>query len=321
MRERLYRVVPALLGLAVFVIALEVLRRELRAVSLADARRGYICHSSRSIGRRRSAHGPQLRRPDRIRFHCLCLYPKTAFASKDRDHLVSCICRREQRGIRHAVRCLRSLPLLFAMGCDHRRVVADRLFLLGDVLVGLLALGGLALASSPLPSAHAFPASDARRACWMGARCCSASVSGLTCVGRKPVRLGKYELPLPSTRLAVAQLLVSVVGLDIGGSCLLCSAAAGASFLTVLGAFLAAQLLGLASHVPGGVGVFEGLMVILLKPFLTSGQLLPALVVFRVIYYLLPLSVALIGLVADEIHQRRSELPGQRQSLAACRRS
>ena len=66
------------------------------------------------------------------------------------------------------------------------------------------------------------------------------------------------------------------------------------------------RLLGLASHIPGGVGVFEGLMVILLKPFLASGQLLPALVVFRAIYYLLPLSAALIGLVADEIHQRRS---------------
>ena len=62
------------------------------------------------------------------------------------------------------------------------------------------------------------------------------------------------------------------------------------SFLGLLGAFLAAQLLGLASHVPGGVGVFEGLMVILLKPFLSSAQLLPALVVYRLVYYVLPLA-------------------------------
>ena len=82
--------------------------------------------------------------------------------------------------------------------------------------------------------------------------------------------------------------------------------ASDASFLTVLGAFLAAQLLGLASHVPGGVGVFEGLMVLLLKPFLSSAQLIPALVVYRAVYYLMPLSVALVGLVADEVHQRRT---------------
>jgi len=62
------------------------------------------------------------------------------------------------------------------------------------------------------------------------------------------------------------------------------------SFLGLLAAFLAAQLLGLASHVPGGVGVFEGLMVLLLKPFLSSAQLLPALVVYRVIYYVFPLA-------------------------------
>ena len=43
-------------------------------------------------------------------------------------------------------------------------------------------------------------------------------------------------------------------------------------FLAFLGAFLAAILLGMASHVPGGLGVFEGLMVLLLKPYLPSGE-------------------------------------------------
>ena len=80
----------------------------------------------------------------------------------------------------------------------------------------------------------------------------------------------------------------------------------GLSFLQFLGAFLVAILLGMASHVPGGVGVFEGLMVLLLKPYLTSGQLLPALVVYRAVYYLLPLAVALVVLVADEVRQRRA---------------
>ncbi len=78
-------------------------------------------------------------------------------------------------------------------------------------------------------------------------------------------------------------------------------------FLALLGAFLASQLLGLASHVPGGMGVFEGLMVLLLKPFVPSTNLLPALIAYRVVYYLLPLSVAALVLVADELHQRRSQ--------------
>jgi hypothetical protein len=50
-------------------------------------------------------------------------------------------------------------------------------------------------------------------------------------------------------------------------------------------------LLGLASHVPGGIGVFEGLIVLLLKPYAGSATLLPPLIVYRGVYYLLPLAV------------------------------
>ena len=54
----------------------------------------------------------------------------------------------------------------------------------------------------------------------------------------------------------------------------------------------------MASHVPGGVGVFEGLLIVLLKPYLSSGELLPALLVYRAVYYLLPFVVALVGLTS-----------------------
>jgi phosphatidylglycerol lysyltransferase len=78
------------------------------------------------------------------------------------------------------------------------------------------------------------------------------------------------------------------------------------SFVQFLGTFLVAILIGMVSHVPGGLGVFEGLMVLLLKPYLSSARLLPALVVYRAVYYLLPLTIALVGLVADEVRQHRA---------------
>jgi phosphatidylglycerol lysyltransferase len=53
--------------------------------------------------------------------------------------------------------------------------------------------------------------------------------------------------------------------------------------------------------------VFDGLMVVLLKPYLRSADVLPALVVFRGVYYLLPFGVALIGLAVDEFWQRRAQ--------------
>ena len=123
-----------------------------------------------------------------------------------------------------------------------------------------------------------------------------------------PIRFRRVVLPLPSAPLALAQLAVSVLDWTIAATVLyVLLPSGGIPFTALLGAFLASQLLGLASHVPGGMGVFEGLMVLLLKPFISSTALLPALIAYRVVFYLLPLSVAAIGLVADELHQRRSQ--------------
>ncbi len=55
--------------------------------------------------------------------------------------------------------------------------------------------------------------------------------------------------------------------------------------------FSAAMTLGYLSHVPGGVGIFEALIVIAL-PDIPAGALLGSLVVYRCLYYLLPLAVA-----------------------------
>ena len=123
-----------------------------------------------------------------------------------------------------------------------------------------------------------------------------------------PIRVRRLELPLPSLRLALAQLAISVLDWTIAATVLDVLLPPGrVPFLALLGAFLASQLLGLASHVPGGMGVFEGLVVLFLKPFLPSTEVLPALIAYRAVYYLLPLSVAAVVLVADEIHQRRSQ--------------
>ena len=79
-------------------------------------------------------------------------------------------------------------------------------------------------------------------------------------VRREPIRVWRLELPLPSPRIGFAQLGVSALDWALAAAVLyVLLPTSDLSFLGLLGAFLAAQLLGLASHVPGGVGVFEGL--------------------------------------------------------------
>jgi phosphatidylglycerol lysyltransferase len=185
--------------------------------------------------------------------------------------------------------------------------------------LGLLTLGGLSLAVSPLPAAHGLPGHRAVAPVGWLLVMMSALYLVATMVRRTPIRIGgNFDLPLPTPRLAVTQLLISTVEWVLAGAVLyVLLPPSQLSFLTFVGAFLAATLIGLASHVPGGVGVFEGLMVLLLKPYLTSGALLPSLVTYRAVYYLLPLAVATVGLVADEVRQRRGQVARVGELLGA----
>src|SRR5204862_3945946 len=130
----------------------------------------------------------------------------------------------------------------------------------------------------------------------------------LPLVRREPVRFRTLELPLPAPPVAAAQLLVSTVDWVLAAAVFyVLLPSSGLTFLSLLGAFVVGQLLGLASHVPGGIGVFEGTLVVVLRPFLDSATVLPALLVYRAVYYLAPLTIALLTLVADELHQRRAQ--------------
>src|SRR5262245_33371161 len=174
--------------------------------------------------------------------------------------------------------------------------------------LGLLFIGGVSLATSHLPTDLQIPARPAVAAAGWFLTLLVIAYLLATGLRRAPIRISRYELPLPSPRLAFTQLVVSACDWVLAGAVLYVLLPDGAPpLLSFLGAFLLAQLLGLTSHVPGGVGVFEGLMILLLTPYLPSEALLPPLIVYRAGYYLLPLAVALIVLVADELSQRREQ--------------
>jgi uncharacterized membrane protein YbhN (UPF0104 family) len=71
--------------------------------------------------------------------------------------------------------------------------------------------------------------------------------------------------------------------------------------LGFFGVFLLAQLPALIAQVPGGLGVFEAVMVAMLRHQIPIPRLLVALLAYRVIYFLIPLVIAAGLLVAKEI--------------------
>jgi phosphatidylglycerol lysyltransferase len=129
-------------------------------------------------------------------------------------------------------------------------------------------------------------------------------------VSRAPIRVRGWQFPVPRPALAISQLCIASLDWALAGAVLwvLVPRASGIGFWPFLGAFLLAQTVGLLSHVPGGLGVFETLMVLLLGGELPPDVAIGTLVVYRVVYYLLPFFIALLMLAGYEMARQRERV-------------
>jgi phosphatidylglycerol lysyltransferase len=303
---RLRHALPFVVGLALFMAALEVLRVELRAVSwheiTADVLRTPVLPLTAAV------------LLTILNYATLTGYDLLAFAyirkplPRARIALASFLAYAIANNVGFAMLSGASVRYRFYTRWEVTAEELSRIVFSYSVTfwLGLCLLGGLSLVISPLPYARDLPGHQFLFVSGLILTLVPVVYVVATVVRRKPVRIRRFELPLPPVRIAIAQVVISAVDWALAGAVLyVLLPPSPLSFLQFLSIFLVAILLGMVSHVPGGVGVFEGLMVVLLRPYLTSGQLLPSLVVFRAVYYLLPLAVALVALVADELWQRR----------------
>ncbi|MFT4199060.1 MAG: bifunctional lysylphosphatidylglycerol flippase/synthetase MprF [Pseudoxanthomonas sp.] len=124
----------------------------------------------------------------------------------------------------------------------------------------------------------------------------------------RPARLARW--PLPAAGLAWRQLLWSTLDIAAAAAVLWCLLPAGViGFPQFVGFYAAATVLGVVSHVPGGLGVFEAVMLVALGPHVPADALAGALVLYRVVYYLLPLAVAMLLLVRHELARNPAAAP------------
>ena len=129
----------------------------------------------------------------------------------------------------------------------------------------------------------------------------------VTLIKKRPFRVRGYALTLPPIRLLFPQLTIAAMDWAIAGSVLyvLLAPIKGLSYFGFLGLYLFAQLIGLVSQVPGGLGVFETTVVLLLSSRLPVSNILASLLVYRLFYYWLPLIVATILFGLQEILRRK----------------
>lgn len=124
----------------------------------------------------------------------------------------------------------------------------------------------------------------------------------LACRGREIALPRRLRLRLPTAGIAWQQLLFSAVDVCAAAAVLWLLLPDGAiGFAAFVGFFAAATVIGVISHVPGGLGVFEAVMLVALGGQVPAETLAGALVLYRIIYYLLPLLLALLLLISHEV--------------------
>src|SRR5262249_21269351 len=112
--------------------------------------------------------------------------------------------------------------------------------------------------------------------------------------GRRQLGQHGWKVVLPSARLTLVQVLIGVVDLSFCATAmyLLMPSYPSIDFLSLAVVFILATLLGFASHAPGRIRCVDAAMLVALAQF-GREQLLATLLVFRVLYFVIPFSVAI----------------------------
>jgi len=134
-------------------------------------------------------------------------------------------------------------------------------------------------------------------------------------VWRTPRIIGRqnWQVQLPNGPLTLLQIVIGIVDLSCCAMAMyvLVPNEPHMQFIDIAVIFITATLLGFASHSPGGLGVFDAAMLIALWEF-DAEELLAGLLIFRLLYYIMPfmLALAVLGIREFRLHflERRRDV-------------
>jgi len=124
---------------------------------------------------------------------------------------------------------------------------------------------------------------------------------------RVPFEIRGWALRQPGPAIGIAQIALGATDFAVAASVVwvLLPPSAHIGYFAFCGLYAAAVAVGLLSHVPGGLGVFEA-MLLLMLPQVPTEQLLGSLLAFRGVYYLAPLVTGALLFLAEELRAQSS---------------
>ena len=163
-------------------------------------------------------------------------------------------------------------------GCSPGEIARITAFSALTFWLGILTVGGMAMLLDPiaLPAGIHIPLATKT----IGIFLISLVIfyCGVAAFGKGPDRVFFWKITFPTVQLSLAQVLISSVDWLLAAGVLYALLPNEAiSIPHFCAIFLTAQILGLISNVPGGLGVFESIMLLLLAPWVSPANLIASL--------------------------------------------
>ncbi|SPF80268.1 bifunctional lysylphosphatidylglycerol flippase/synthetase MprF [Pseudoprimorskyibacter insulae] len=190
-----------------------------------------------------------------------------------------------------------------AVGLNAFEVAAVSGYIAVALGTGLTLVGVASLAI--LPGAVGTLLPYAPQAIQSGAAALTVASVGLIAwmsVSQRSLVLRGLDLRMPPPADLTGQLIVTMVDIAAAAFALWVLLPAGKpDYATFVAVYAAATMIGVLSHVPGGIGVFEAVVIGTLPASVPVGDAAAALLLFRLIYYLVPFALAFLLVVMNEI--------------------
>lgn len=122
----------------------------------------------------------------------------------------------------------------------------------------------------------------------------------------RSLRIVRWTLDLPDATSAASQMVIGGIEMTaaIGALYVLLPVGSAPPFIEFLPIYVGAVIAGLISHVPGGLGVFEVIVLAAFPPHARAG-VLAAMLCYRLTYSLVPFTLAAAAFVAFEARRLR----------------
>jgi phosphatidylglycerol lysyltransferase len=191
-------------------------------------------------------------------------------------------------------------------GLSAAEVAQGVAFTTATLWLGVATVGGVACLIGGLPAAGAGPLSPSTVHA-LGVVLLALPVGYVVWNwrARRPLSIAGWRFSAPGVRVAAMQIAVASADWLLASLVLYALLAPlGVGLGTLVRVFVLGQVIGLVSHVPGGLGVFESVVVLALRPVASAQAVLPALIAYRAIYYAAPFATAAVALAGYELTRR-----------------